>query len=198
MLFLSTSCAQTPVAIIEAPVPPIPVPAVPIESPPLSALQAGSDCARLPIGVGTGEGYYVAQGFGPRGHLGEDWNGTGGGDTDLGDPVYAMADGVVVEALDYEGGWGNVVRVRHRLGESSPVESLYGHLDRIDVEAGDLVFLGDQLGTIGTAHGNYWAHLHFEIRSDTSLPLGPGYAKDAEGYLAPRTFIAAHGAGCHD
>ena len=74
-------------------------PALAQEKPALVAESPGSNCLRLPIGDGSGRGYYVAQGFGgPNHHLGEDWNGMGGGNTDLGDPVYAMSDGVVVEA----------------------------------------------------------------------------------------------------
>ena len=165
-------------------------PALAQEKPALVAESPGSNCLRLPIGDGSGRGYYVAQGFGgPNHHLGEDWNGMGGGNTDLGDPVYAMSDGVVVEAEDYEGGWGNVVRVRHRLGDGKQVESLYGHLDQIDVQLGESVAMGQQLGSIGTAHGQYLAHLHFEIRDDLSLSVGPGYDEEFDGYLNPRKFI---------
>ena len=35
----------------------------------------------LPVGKPDGEGYYKARGYRPNGHLGEDWNGKGGGDT---------------------------------------------------------------------------------------------------------------------
>ena len=33
-----------------------------------------------PVGKPDGEGYYIFRGFSPNGHLGEDWNGNGGGD----------------------------------------------------------------------------------------------------------------------
>ncbi len=50
----------------------------------------------FPVGKPEGTGYYKARGFYPNGHLGEDWNGRGGGDSDLGDPIYSMGTGVVV------------------------------------------------------------------------------------------------------
>ena len=59
------------------------------------------------------------------------------------------------------------------------VESLYSHLQRIDVHEGRLVGRGEQIGTLGNCSGFYQAHLHFEIRSRLRLQLGPGYADDA-------------------
>src|SRR5688500_6139011 len=88
----------------------------------------------LPVGKPDGEGYYKARGYRPNGHLGEDWNGKGGGDTDLGDPVYSCAHGVVVYAQNFGHGWGNVVIIRHVYeegGQQKHVDSLYGHLDQI-------------------------------------------------------------------
>jgi len=67
----------------------------------------------FPVGKPEAQGYYKARGFRSGGHLGEDWDGIGGGDTDLGDPIYSIGDGVVVFARDCHMGWGNVVIVRH-------------------------------------------------------------------------------------
>ncbi|HEU5056492.1 MAG TPA: M23 family metallopeptidase [Kofleriaceae bacterium] len=148
----------------------------------------------FPVGGGTATGYYNAQPFGENTHLGDDWNGNGGGDTDLGDPVLAIADGVVTSADDHGGGWGKVVRVVHDVGaEGAPahVESLYAHLDSIDVRAGTVVRRGDQVGTIGDAGGRYPAHLHLEVRDRVGLPLGRGYGAGKRGYLDPTAFILA-------
>ncbi len=135
--------------------------------------------------------YYVAQGFGGESdHLGEDWNGKGGGDSDLGDPVLAVADGIVTQAYEAGAGWGQVVRVLHSV-DGQLVESVYAHLDTVLVEHGQALARGEQLGTIGTAHGAYPAHLHLELRSDVGLPLGGGYGS-TRGYLDPRAWIAAH------
>src|SRR3954464_7358182 len=91
-----------------------------------------ADGFQCPVGPnGSGEGYYIARGYRPNGHLGDDWNGTKGGDTDYGDPVYAAAHGVVTFARNYHVGWGNVVILRHAFYEGSSlkyVDSLYGHL----------------------------------------------------------------------
>lgn len=146
-----------------------------------------------PVGPPDAAGYYDAQPFGDNAHLGEDWNGLGGGDTDLGDPVHAIADGIVSAAADEGGGWGNVVRIAHECGDrpGARVESLYAHLDRIDVVPGAVVLRGQPIGTIGTAGGQYLAHLHLELRPIVGAPLGQGYG-ERTGYLAPSDFIARH------
>jgi hypothetical protein len=50
---------------------------------------------------------------------------------------------------------------------------------------------GQFIGTIGDAHGQYRAHLHFELR-DRHLPLGEGYAEFRTGYLDPTFYIRQH------
>jgi murein DD-endopeptidase MepM/ murein hydrolase activator NlpD len=161
------------------------------------ALQLGlADGFDFPVGAPDGVGYYDAQPFGgDSAHLGNDWNGVRGGDSDLGDPVLAVAAGRVVDATDHEGGWGNVVRIAHRVreddGSERVVESLYAHLERVDVQLGQLVDRGEPIGTIGTADGVYRAHLHLEIRAYVGRPLGRGYGPpDAQ--VDPTAFIRAH------
>ena len=148
----------------------------------------------IPVGKPNGEGYYVYRGFTPRGHLGEDWNGKGGGDTDLGDPVYATADGIVVLSMDVRMGWGNVVIVRHVYkdtdGNVRQVDSLYGHLDKRSVRKDQIVKRGQQVGTIGTAHGKYAAHLHFEMRKNLQVGMNRSqFPRDYSVYFSPRQFI---------
>lgn len=147
----------------------------------------------FPVGPPDAKRYYNAQPFGENSHLGDDWNGVGGGNSDLGDPVYSIAHGLVVEAEDHGSGWGNIIRIVHQLDSGGQqVESLYAHLDTIIVEVGDFVERGDPIATIGNAEGAYWAHLHLEIRDIVGLPLGGGYSHTAAGYLDPTVFIEEH------
>ncbi len=149
----------------------------------------------FPVGPPDAEGYYNAQPFGDNFHLGDDWNGTGGGSTDLGDPVFNVAVGVVSFAGDGGPGWGNVVRVVHHVRHnrtSSFVESVYAHLDTVLVEAGQDLTRGVRVGTIGDANGDYVPHLHFEIRRTADMDLGPGYSPDTSHHLDPTAFIHAH------
>lgn len=148
----------------------------------------------FPVGPPDGTGYYDAQPFGENDHLGNDWNGNGGGDSDLGDPVHAVADGAITDASDHGGGWGNVVRIVHACGDArgERVESLYAHLDVIEVAAGQRVSRGQRIGTIGNAGGTYPAHLHFELRARAGLPLGGGYSPHNDGHLDPTAFIRRH------
>lgn len=145
-----------------------------------------------PVGKPDAKGYYNAQTFGKNRHLGDDWNGVGGGNSDLGDPVYCIANGEVIFAGDNGYSWGNVIRVVHHLPDGTKIESLYAHCDTMLVEEGAWIAKGTQIGTIGTADGYYHAHLHFEIRDDLSLPIGPGYSNNTEGYLDPTEFIKTH------
>lgn len=144
-----------------------------------------------PVGPPDADGYYDAQPFGENDHLGSDWNGNGGGDSDRGDPVHSIANGRVVFAADLGGGWGNVVRVVHACDDGM-VESIYAHLATIDVAAGTRVRRGDIVGTIGDADGQYVAHLHLELRTVAGLPIGGGYGRDTSAHLDPTAFISRH------
>lgn len=146
----------------------------------------------FPVGKPMAKGYYNAQKFTDNNHLGEDWNGNGGGDTDLGDPVYSTSEGIVFFAADLKGGWGNVIRILHNFGtDENPfwIESIYAHLDKINVNINQKVDRGEKIGTIGTAHGKYKAHLHFEMRDKVGMKLGGGYSKITDGFLNPTDFI---------
>ncbi len=149
----------------------------------------------FPVGIPDAKGYYNAQKFTENDHLGDDWNGSGGGNTDLGDSVFAASEGKVIFAEDVYGGWGNIVIIAHNTGTNeSPeyIQSMYAHLDEIETSENNLVDRGQFIGTIGTAHEKYPAHLHFEIRSDVEMGIGGGYSSDTTGYLNPTKFILNH------
>ena len=151
-----------------------------------------SDGFDFPVGWPDADGYFKANTFGQRYHLGEDWNGVGGGNSDLGDPVFATADGLVTFTKDVCCGWGKVIRVIHcapNNGKVVCVESVYAHLNEFYTEAGSMVSRGELIGEIGTGGGRYSAHLHFEIRSFVNMALGPGYSEDMNGYVEPTAFI---------
>jgi len=151
-----------------------------------------ADSFDFPVGKPDGKGYYNAQPFGEHNHLGDDWNARTGGNSDLGDPIYAIGNGKVNFAQDMHGGWGKVVRIIHTLPDGREIESLYAHCDRIVVEVGELVTKGMEIATVGTANGQYYAHLHLEIRHKIGMPLGGGYGTNTEGYVDPTEFIKTH------
>ena len=149
----------------------------------------------FPVGAPHGKGYYNAQGFGKNLHLGDDWNGVGGGDTDFNDPIYSISDGIVVLVKNYHGKWGNVVRVLHNIGSREKpeyIEALYAHMHKVFVQPGQIVKRGQRIATIGKAGNVYKAHLHLEIRSIINMPLGGGYSRNTHGYLDPSQFIRSH------
>ena len=150
----------------------------------------------FPVGKPDAQGYYKARGFRAKGHLGEDWDGVGGGDTDLGDPIYSIGGGIVVFARDCHMGWGNVIIVRHTYregGEVKNIDALYGHLNTMLVRRGQAVGRGQQIATMGTAHGLYDAHLHLEIRRNLEIGMSRAkFARDFSNYYDPTQFIQAH------
>lgn len=118
-------------------------------------------------------------------HTGDDLNGIGGMNTDLGDPVFAVADGLVLYAGESSPGWGKLIVIAHKTSDGRTLHSMYAHLNKIEVSVGSLVAGGGEIGTVGTANGYYPAHLHFEIRASDSVDIGAGYASNPLNRLDP-------------
>jgi murein DD-endopeptidase MepM/ murein hydrolase activator NlpD len=83
-------------------------------------------------------------------------------DGDLGQPVYAADNGVIVYAGWNNWGYGNVVVINHGNGW----QTLYAHLDTVAVGCGQSVFQGGVIGTIGSTGNSTGPHLHFEMMID--------------------------------
>jgi murein DD-endopeptidase MepM/ murein hydrolase activator NlpD len=83
------------------------------------------------------------------------------------DEVRAIADGKVVYTNLVPGysNYGKYVVIEHRW-DGSPYYSLYGHLSKIDVRAGDLVHRGQHIavmGYTGVGINRERAHVHLEL-----------------------------------
>ncbi|MBE2180015.1 MAG: M23 family metallopeptidase [Chthoniobacterales bacterium] len=147
----------------------------------------------MPVGKPDAVGYYRSRGLIVGRHMGDDWNGAAGGNTDLGAPVYCTAHGLVVFARDARMGWGKTVIVRHAYWENRKwnyVDSFYTHMHQIFVREGQQVRRGQLVGSIGTNRGMYVAHLHFEIRKNLRIGVNQGsYRKDLSNYYKPYDFI---------
>lgn len=105
---------------------------------------------------------HVLSGYGydtKTNHLGLDLMGG------LGDPVYATDGGVVVYAGWNEYGYGNLIMVDHGTG----FQSLYAHLSQIFVQCGQSVSQGQTIGAIGSTGRSSGPHLHFEIRTASTV-----------------------------
>jgi len=76
-----------------------------------------------------------------------------------GTPTYTVGDGVV-EFAGVQGGYGNMVIVRHANNHST----VYAHLSRIQVRKGQSVTQGQVIGAVGTTGWSTGPHLHFEFR----------------------------------
>ena len=76
-----------------------------------------------------------------------------------GDPIYATFDGKV-RFSKAAGNYGNLVIIRHNNG----LETYYAHLSQRDVEVGDWVVAGQQIGLGGSTGRSTGPHLHFEVR----------------------------------
>jgi Peptidase family M23 len=149
----------------------------------------------FPLGNENGAMAYNAQHFTENKHLGDDLNGIGGENSDLGDPIYAIADGRVLLAREGGPGWGNVVILLHAYlenGQRKYVQSYYGHVQDMLVRPNETVKRGQQIATVGTANGRYFAHLHFEMREFITPFIGAGYREDTRGWINPTKFIEEH------
>ncbi|WP_018750992.1 M23 family metallopeptidase [Paenibacillus sanguinis] len=76
----------------------------------------------------------------------------------VGDPVYAAADGKVIEA-GYSSARGNYITLSHPSG----LKTNYMHLSEILIKAGDAVKQGDTIAKLGSSGRSTGPHLHIEV-----------------------------------
>jgi murein DD-endopeptidase MepM/ murein hydrolase activator NlpD len=119
-----------------------------------AAAQAAAEAAR-PKAVLPVAGARLTSGFGPR------W-GTLHAGIDLAAPIqtpeYAAMDGVVLEAGPASG-FGLAVYIQHQNGDVT----VYGHMDSILVQPGQVVRAGDTIALLGNRGQSTGPHLHFEV-----------------------------------
>jgi len=82
-------------------------------------------------------------------------------------PVIATAYGKV-SYTGWQNGFGWVVKIKHGFG----YETIYGHLNRIEVEEGDKVKRGQTIALTGNSGRSTGPHLHYEVRVNGS-PKNP-------------------------
>jgi len=147
------------------------------EEPAESAIWGDGRCAPAttgPIGTGTyiwptTEHYLSGYDFSPAiNHYGVDLGG------DLGNPLYAVDNGVIVYAGWNDWGYGNVVAIDHGNG----YQTLYAHLDSLNVGCGSFVTQGDVIGYMGNTGNSSGPHLHFEI-------IGESYGRQNPRHYLP-------------
>ena len=108
--------------------------------------------------------------------------GGGGGDyhpgldiaQSYGAPVKASSAGTI-EQSGWNGGYGRYVRIDHGNG----METAYGHMSALVVEAGQKVTKGQVIGFVGSSGASTGPHLHFEV-------LKGGSTDNPLAYVSPR------------
>ncbi len=139
-----------------------------------------------------GQGFYM-QGEYFCGHTGVDL-----ADMQEGDPVAAVANGLVVFA-GYNSTYGEMVRIQHLLPDGSYVYSQYEHMEygSLLVVPNQVVTIGQTIGRVGGTGFVTGAHLHFEMKSVNEDGHGYTFGNPAFilGYYEPIQYIAAHTQG---
>jgi len=75
-----------------------------------------------------------------------------------GTPIYAPADGYVIESDDYFFSGKCIF-----LGHGEGLQTFYAHLSKIDVSPGELVTRGQKIGEVGATGRVTGAHLHWSV-----------------------------------
>ncbi len=156
---------------------------------------------RYPVAANVDEfkkKWYSAQGYGAKTsygyHEGEDLNLGLGGNSDLGYPVYSIADGQVTAVQKIPTGFGHNIHIKHD-GKWGTVYSHYAHLQNIKVSSGQKVKEGQQIAEVGhTGNSRYKgvpiAHLHFAIKNKpTGLGDVANDLKELQDWENPLVFI---------
>ena len=106
-----------------------------------------------------------------------------------GTPVRATADGLVTRVGREEGGYGNVIEVRHANG----IRTRYGHLSAFGrgLHVGQRVEQGETIGYVGSTGLSTGPHLHYEFLVN-GRPTNPQRKDMGSGTPVPRTLWAAY------
>jgi hypothetical protein len=88
---------------------------------------------------------------------------------ELGDPLYAADNGVVVYSGWNNRGYGNVVVIDHGNGW----QTLYAHMSVIAVGCGQSVYQGGYIGAFGSTGNSSGPHLHFEMLHESYGKVNP-------------------------
>ena len=86
----------------------------------------------------------------------------------IGTPIYAAADGVVIEAGPASG-FGLWVKIEHADG----TVTVYGHMNTFSVRAGQKVTAGEQIAEVGNRGFSTGPHLHFEVWNPGGMKINP-------------------------
>ena len=136
-----------------------------------------------PYGVKTDYGYHEA----------DDLNLNGGGNIDLGQPLFAIADGSITSVHIHTTSptFGKHLHLNFKV-DGKDYWAHYAHCNEIFVSEGQQVKEGTKIATVGNT-GTIFAHCHFAIKNQ---PTGiDGIAKtldDLKKWESPIQFIKAH------
>lgn len=89
-------------------------------------------------------------------------------DLEVGDTIRAAFSGKIRYAKWNDGGFGNLVIIRHYNG----LETFYAHMSKLLVMPDQEVKAGDVIGLGGNTGRSFGAHLHFEVRF-YDAPMNP-------------------------
>lgn len=79
-----------------------------------------------------------------------------------GTPIYATGDGIIKKADGTVSGFGNHIEINHGYGYMT----LYAHLSKYKVRAGQKVKRGDIIGFVGSTGRSEAPHLHYEVHKN--------------------------------
>jgi murein DD-endopeptidase MepM/ murein hydrolase activator NlpD len=91
-------------------------------------------------------------------------------------PIKAPANGKIIFSGIY-GGYGNCIMIDHGKFNGKRITTLFGHLSKREVVAGNEVNQGDKIGLVGSTGDSTGPHLHYEVRENNCLvnPVGRYY-----------------------
>lgn len=139
---------------------------------------------------------------GSKFHKGLDFNYSGGGDTDIGAPVFSTHDGFIYSLKDdASGNTGRYLIIR---SEDNLFQTRYLHLSKIVVKKDEKIKKGQKIGELGASYngkekgGDISAHLHYEImklegkkseKTYTQIDPTEGHGKNKDYLIDPQDWI---------